>query len=278
MEVESKYPGSFGEVLQGNVTGRDMLLSCPIDRYTNVKVYESNNPVNKNKYRKSSEFLYNILKKWGYSQYAEKIDIEIKSDIPYGKGMASSTADLCGTYYCLLKMFKRKFDEEELKDECINIEPTDSIIFDKMTLFDYKKGNVVKKIGEYFEYNILAFEGGKIVDTIEFNNRKLPPLSCVDDLFTILKQAVEEKSLEKLSYVSTQSIIKNQKRLCYNWIDDVIRIKNKTSGLGIIGAHSGNVLGIIYKDEEKSQHTLSILSNSNYPYKIYLLKTLVNIR
>lgn len=276
MEVESKYPGSFGEVLQGKINGQDMLLSCPVNLYTKVKVYESSNPVNKKKYKKSSIFLFEVLKSWGFEEFAKKIDIEINSDIPYGKGMASSTADLSALYYCLLKMFDKKFNEEELKNNCINVEPTDSIIFDKMTLFDYKMGSIVNKLGGYFEYNILAFEGRNTVDTIEFNNKNLPNLSNVDDLLPTLRQAVKEKNLEKLSFVSTESIIRNQKRLNYDWIEKVIEIKNNTNGLGIIGAHSGSVLGIIYDDEEKVKFTLKSLKDNFSLFSIYPLKTLIN--
>lgn len=276
MEFTTKYPGSFGEVLQGRVHNRDVLLSCPVNVYTNVKVLESTSPSNKFKWQKAAKFLDNILTKWDYKNYVNNLDIEICSHIPYGKGMASSTADLCGVYSCLLKMFKKEFNEQELIDQCIKIEPTDSIIFNEATLFDYKKGLYKEKIGPYFKYNVLAFEGENIVDTVEFNSKKLPDLSNADDLFEILKEAVREKSLEKLSYVSTESIIRNQKRLYYDWIKDVISIKNETCGLGIIGAHSGNVLGIIYEDDEKFNYAVKFAKKLN-GYKIYPVQTLDKI-
>lgn len=278
MEAKVRYPGSFGEVIQGKVSGHDMLLSCPVNVYTNVKIYETNNPTNKNKYEKSSIFLYNVLKEWNLEGLYKNMDIEINSDIPCGKGMASSTADLCALYYCLIKMFDRQFNEDELKNQCIRIEPTDSIIYDKMTLFDYKFGNTVYKIGSYFKYNILAFEGRNIVNTVEFNNRVLPSLSDVDDLIPYLKQAVQEKNSEKLSFVSTESILRNQKRLKYDWIEEIIRIKNNTGGLGIIGAHSGSVLGIIYDDKQKTEFALKTLKNYSNLFSIYSLKTLMGMR
>jgi L-threonine kinase len=276
MEFTTKYPGSFGEVLQGRVEHRDVLLSCPVNIYTNVKILESTSPKNKFKWEKAAAFLGNILTKWDYKNYIDDLDIDIFSNIPYGKGMASSTADLCGVYYCLLKMFKKEFNQEELIEQCIKIEPTDSIIFNEMTIFDYKKGIYKEKIGPYFKYNILAFEGEKTVDTLEFNNKKLPTLSKVDDLFEVLREAIKEKNLKKLAYVSTESIIRNQKRLYYDWVQYVMNVKDETSGLGIMGAHSGNVLGIIYDDDEKFNYAVEFAKKLS-GYKIYPVQTLNRI-
>lgn len=277
MEFTTRYPGSFGEVLQGRVENRDVLLSCPVDVYTNVKVLECINPKEKFRLEKTNVFLNNILIKWGYESDIDSIDIEIASNIPYGKGMASSTADLCGVYHCLLKMFNKQFNEQELIEECIKIEPTDSIVFNQMTLFDYKNGAYKEKIGSYFQYDILAFEGEKVVDTVEFNSGKLPDLSNVDDLFHVLKEAIKEKDVTKLSYVSTESIVRNQKRLYYDWIEDIMNIKHKTGGLGIMGAHSGNVLGIIYDDHEKFKYALNATKRINH-CKVYAVKTLDKVK
>lgn len=276
MEVITRYPGSFGEVIQGKVCSKDMLLSCPINIYTTVKLFESRNPHKKFKWAKADRFLYNLLKSWNYEDYYKSLDIHIYSQIPSGKGMASSTADLCALYYSLLKMFKKDFNEEELIRQCINIEPTDSIIFKEMTLFDYKKGLYKEKVGKYISYNILVFEGKKRINTVEFNNKKMPPLSDVTDLFSILKEGILENNLEKLSYASEESIKRNQNRLNYAWINSIENIKKNTLGLGIIGAHSGNVLGIIYEDEEKLKDAIKCVNKENY-YKVYAIKTLEKV-
>ncbi|MCI1945240.1 GHMP family kinase ATP-binding protein [Clostridium luticellarii] len=278
MEVTAAYPGSFGEIVQGKMENRDILLSCPVDVYTEVKLTECHNPVRRANLKKSSNFLFNILKSWGYEKYYKNIDIEINSQIPQGKGLASSTADLCGVYYCLIDMFNRKFNELELVRNCVNIEPTDSIIFKKMTLFDYKNGKYSCTLGDYLSYDVLAFEGYGAVDTVEFNHRDLPELSDVTALIPVLKEAVEEKNLEKLAYVSTESIIKNQGRLYYEFLDRIIDIKKRTSGLGIMGAHSGNALGIIYKGREEIDFAERISQKLNLKnIKLYKVKTLKKI-
>ncbi len=57
---------------------------------------------------KANKFIKNILTDWKYEDYINTIHMEINSKIPRGKGLASSTADLCATYKCLTKLFKKK--------------------------------------------------------------------------------------------------------------------------------------------------------------------------
>ncbi|AJA47373.1 L-threonine kinase [Clostridium pasteurianum DSM 525 = ATCC 6013] len=277
MEASACYPGSAGEIVQGNVQGIDVLTSCPINLYTKVKVFENSNINNYYRNSKTYKFMFNILKRWGYESFGSTLKIYINSYIPIGKGFASSTADLCALYNALTKLFRRNFDEKELMDECLKIEPTDSIIFDKMTLFDYKNGAFNKTIGEYLEFHLLIFEGKTRINTVEFNRRKLPEHKDISDLIPHLIDGVRSKNLRKLAWCATESIIRNQHRLKYDFLEDILSIMDKVEGIGILGAHSGNFLGIILEDVEKFNYykykNYSCLKN----YSTYLLRTIKGI-
>ncbi|MEA4960043.1 GHMP family kinase ATP-binding protein [Lutispora sp.] len=273
MEIKARYPGSIGEVIQGRIKGIDTLLSCPVNLFTDVRIYECKNPLKKISYPKASQFLTNVLKRWGYTDCIERLDIEICSDIPKGKGFASSTADLCGVYNCLIKLFHRKHYEDELAEECIKVEPTDSIIFKSMTFFDYKTGAYKEHIGSYMKFFLLVFEGNRIVDTIEFNKKSILPLSQIDDLAELARHGAERQSLDHIARASTESIIRNQHRLKYDLLSEVLRLKDGTGGLGIMGAHSGDALAIIYDDIKLVERGFA-----NAPhfkgYKAYKLRTI----
>lgn len=276
MEITTRYPGSFGEIIQGSFKGKDILCSCPINLFTEVKIFECDNIINKNKYNKTRNFIANLLKVWGFEKYINHIDVDIESNIPKGKGFASSTADLCAAYYGLLKLFNKQYSQQELIENCIKIEPTDSIIFNDLTLFDYKKGEYKHTIGPYFQFNILVFEGNKVVDTVEFNKKVLPSLSNIDDLVEELIKGINQKDLGKIAYCATESIVRNSKRLNYSILPLVNKIKNETGGLGIIGAHSGDALGIIY-DNEIDFNYIKKYESLLECYKIYNIKTIEHI-
>lgn len=276
MEASASHAGSLGELIQGSFNGRDMLLSCPINLYSSIRVFEDKLPLGKYKNAKTAEFLDNVLNRWGLGHFAKCLDIEISSQIPRGKGFASSTADLSALYKALLKLFHKPFNQQELIEECIRIEPTDSIIFEEMTLFEYKTGNFYESIGDYFEFYILVFEGSSIVNTVEFNNKKLPPLAEIEDLLPALRKGIAEKDLRKVGAVSTESITRNQNRLRYSSLNYIKEMNKNAGGFGVIGAHSGDCLGIIFdlKDAaEKARQQIHFLNN----YKTYVVKC-VNIK
>lgn len=256
MEALSFYPGSVGEILQGNYKGIDILCSCPINLYTRVKVFESKNILYRENNLKSRKFIKNLLISWGNESYIDSIDLEIRSDIPRGKGFASSTADLCAVYSSLIKLFNKKYNQNELIENCIKIEPSDSIMFNQLTLFDYKNGAFKEEISQYPKMSILVFEGSRRINTIEFNKRPLPPLNIIDDLVDILKNSSQTDFVKTVGAVSTESIARNQNRLRYDILEEVLEIKDKTKGIGIIGGHSGDVLGIIYDDHERAQEAI----------------------
>ncbi|AGK96215.1 kinase involved in propanediol utilization [Clostridium pasteurianum] len=278
MEATAYYPGSVGEIVQGNMRGLDVLASCPINLYTKVRVFEDSCAYRQHGNYKTNKFMINILKAWGYEEFGKILKINVNSHIPIGKGFASSTADLCALYNALLKLFNRKFSERELVKECLRIEPTDSIIFEKMTLFDYKRGTFKKTIGNYMEFYVVIFEGRNKINTIEFNKKTLPAHGDISDLIPILIEGVRERNLEKLAFCSTESIIRNQHRLKYDFLDKVLYIMKDIGGIGILGAHSGNCLGIILDDLEKLKYYRNHSNRRELnEYSTYLVKAIKNI-
>jgi len=273
MEATTLYPGSIGELIQGNYKGIDVLVSCPVNLYTKVRVFESKDSLGKKQYIKSALFLENLLKQWGYHSLVDSFDIEINSQLPRGKGFASSTADLCAAYYSLLKLFNKEFNEKELVDNCIRIEPTDSIIFKELTIFDYKKGQYSEKLGKYVEFYILVFEGKNIVNTVEFNYKQLPPHRSVEDLIEHLAAGIKNNSIKYIAEASSESIIRNQHRLRYDILPKIIKFKDKYGGLGFSGAHSGDMISIIFDDEERLNNAFAKVGELK-GYKMYKLKTL----
>lgn len=273
MEVTRYYPGSIGEIIQGVAYGKELLLSCPVNLFTSVRVFESLAPVYKKNYPKCNKFMESILQSWGQEDVNNELDIEIRSEIPIGKGFASSTADITALYLSMIKLFNHEYNQQELVKQAVAIEPTDSIIFPQMTLFDYKTGKFQESLGNYIEFFVLVFEGQRTVNTIEFNFNVQANLADIEDLIPILAQSIREGNIKKLAYISSESIARNQGRMKYNILPMIQEICCKTAGLGIIGAHSGDFLGIIYNDEEVLNAALQY-RNSVTGYKVYPLKAI----
>lgn len=253
-------------MFQGIYKGREVLMSCPVNIFTEVTIFETDNTQLKYKHDKSNRFLQNLMKKWGLSEFEKNIDFKIKSNIPMEKGFAASTADLCGIYYSAISLFNRPFNESELIGECIKIEPTDSILFKEMTIFDYKSGNFIEKIGDYFKLYLLVFEGRRTINTVDFNKSLKPPLSSIDDIVDNFKYYYKNNKANTMLKTCTESIIRNQNRLYYEVLSEVEKIKANTDGLAVIGAHSGDMLAVVYESSKKLNDALEKIT----PIKGYI--------
>ena len=99
-----RAPGACGELVQGQLeNGNNFLISLTIDLWSKaiVKIIADStskeihvSPRHKIKTQQALRIALNYL---GYSQFM--VDVQIISDIPEGKGLASSTADI--TAACL---------------------------------------------------------------------------------------------------------------------------------------------------------------------------------
>lgn len=276
MKAVTYYPGSIGELIQGRVQMYDSLVSCPINLFTRVELFECKEAKYRVQSCKAYLMLKNLLKDWDCERYLQDLDIEISSQIPKEKGFASSTADLCGVYFSALKLFDREFSIEELVRQCIKIEPTDSIIFDKATLFDYKKGEKWESIGEYPEAFFLVFEGERNINTVDFNKNMNCSLAGVDDLLEELKEGIIKSDLSKIAKASTESIFRNLNRLPYESFKKIKVLQENTGGLGIVGAHSGDMLAVIYAERKDLERAYK-LSENIVGYKKYMLNSLTHI-
>lgn len=262
-------------MFQGIYKGKEVLMSCPVNVFTEVTIFETDNIEYKYKYDKSNRFLKNLMKKWDLSVFEKNIDFKIKSNIPMEKGFAASTADLCGIYYSAINLFNRQFSESELIGECIKIEPTDSILFKEMTIFDYKSGRFVEKIGNYLKFYLLVFQGRRTINTVEFNKSVQTPLSSIDDIVYDFKDYYRSNRTDIMLKTCTESIIRNQNRLYYEALNEVKKIKDNTGGCAVIGAHSGDMLAIVYEDNKRLNSTLKKLTPVK-GYINYKLETLTS--
>ena len=100
-------PASCGEFVQGMIKEKEYLSSYAINRFSKVTLEEKISDVNRGplKARKAMEevFRYFNLPK----RDLKNISIDIKSEIPISKGMASSTADIGATIRATLNLIKR---------------------------------------------------------------------------------------------------------------------------------------------------------------------------
>jgi uncharacterized protein involved in propanediol utilization len=103
-----KAHSSFGELLQGRLKGDvDFLVTLPIDMWSicNLTSIRRNGPLVINcEYFKSARVAEMLLDKLGIKDGYE-LTISFSRNIPVGKGLSSSTADMLSTIRALQEVF-----------------------------------------------------------------------------------------------------------------------------------------------------------------------------
>lgn len=250
-KVVAECPGSCGEFIQGYINGKKMLVSYPVDMYSKVtlELKKSDNSKLSSKLRealiKTCKFLH--LPK----SCLDHINCQVETKLPIGKGMASSTADIGAAVLAFAALFDYQMTAEEIASIALSIEPTDSIVFPSITLFDYISGNYSEDLGTLPALEVIVLEGYGTVNTLEFNklnhqeiiwqNREL-----LQNAFILLKQGIKAKDYTKVGQAALLSARANQNILPKQYLEEVVELSMALNAAGVNVAHSGTVLGVFY--------------------------------
>ena len=240
-------PGSCGEFIQGYANVYSFMVTCPINRYSYA--YSGFDGTGDILPDKAAEAVKRTL------VYLKRPDtivpIRLKSYIPRGKGLASSTADISAVCQATALSVGEILSPRELATIALSIEPSDATFFEGIVEFDYRDGKVIREMGHCPDMQILIYDCGGEVDTMSFNNRKdLISLQKsnqteIEKAMSFLVEGLKNQSLEVIGKAATISAFANQKILFKKPLEDFYTRGSALGGKGVICAHSGTVLGLI---------------------------------
>lgn len=280
-KVKVSVPGSCGELFQGKLGEDNLLISCPIDKYSKVTAYLKSEFVGVKTNEKLPKSLFAVKKFLEKnSQNEVGVELDFESELLASKGMGSSTADITAALSSVMILLNNKINWKLLKEILISIEPTDSTPWPGLSLFDYKKGMILQSFGPPPHLDILIFsEKGKI-DTIEFNQNlnsaNIDYVSQENKLkksLKLIKESIQDKSPEKLGKASIISAKVHQKIYYRSYLEDLISLTKKNPGVyGLNIAHSGTVLGVLVDREREYPDIIEKIKNKNKEIN-YLYRT-----
>ncbi len=241
-------PGSCGELVQGIINGINFHITCPINRYSRVTASVTKDgsikiPDGLEKARAAAKKTLELI------GIPHGVEIEIKSDIPRGKGMASSTADIAAVVVAVSELFASPVSAKEITDVALSIEPTDGTFFDGIVAFDHLAGRMFEKVGDALPLEIIVLEPPEFLDTVAFNKKKRAAADAEElltkEAFEMAVQGIRTKDLHLVGKAATLSSILNQRLLAKPVLNNVIDVCKRKGGLGVNVAHSGTVMGIL---------------------------------
>ena len=279
MESYGICPASCGEFVQGILDNEEYLSSYAIDMFSIASLEEKKEDINLGS-KKSRKAIEKVFEKFNIPiEESKNISLDLKSNIPIGKGMASSTADIGATIKATLSILNKKLNDEEISLIASEIEPTDSIILYKNSIFNPINGSVKKYLSSFDNGRVIILEPKEVLETkiIRSNpnylNIKLENKSIIKKSFNLLEKGLENNDLKLIGEACTLSSLANENIHKKPYLNEIIEISQNMNAYGVNIAHSGTVIGILIDknmDYERIINHLNNLPLSDYYKKIHL--------
>jgi len=248
-----RCPGTCGEWVQGARNGIPFLVDCPIDRFSEVRVSLNMNatgwdlPLHKTKALQVLELLQDDL---GLPDLSGKV--EFSEQLPEGKGMASSTADITAVAAAALIALGEDPVPERLADLALRIEPSDSVMFPGITEIEHVVRHKHRILGPSVPALFLALDWGGAIDTRVFNAR--PGLTEhyrryegeIARAYLLALEGIDQIDLEKLAVAGTISARCNLEINRKMQFESFVTWVLEKGGLGVVSAHSGTLLAGVF--------------------------------
>ncbi|AYQ88034.1 kinase [Burkholderia sp. Ap-962] len=247
---------SFGELLQGVLLEdeSDFLVTLPIRKYsvsTFVPDHGSSEIVTQPSGKTKAAALARVI----LARHGRTVGgtFHIDCDIPVGKGLSSSSADLLATARAIEVYLGRELPLEQLCRDMSGIEPTDGVMFAESVVYLQRKGMLRARLGRLPNLQIVSLDEGGTLDTLEYhrggeaNRHNREHRAEFNELLERIVAAFAARDLAEIGRVSTRSAQINQKVNPKRHLAAVQEVSAATGGLGLVTAHSGTCIGILYE-------------------------------
>ncbi|MGW3960828.1 GHMP family kinase ATP-binding protein [Amycolatopsis sp. NPDC005003] len=249
--------GTFGELLQGALPGseQDFLVTLPIARWTTAVLTLVPGagellvrPAGKHKALRAARI---ALARYGVRSGGT---LTLTSDLPEGKGMSSSSADLVATVRAVGAALGVAVSPADTEACLRRIEPTDGLMYHEMVAFYHRKVKLHRVLGPTPPLTIVGIDEGGQVDTVRFNAAR-PVITAAErreyrTLLDRLGTALAGGDLTEVGRVCTRSAVLNQPRCHKRHLEPVLEICRDVRALGVSVAHSGTIVGVLVSDDD----------------------------
>jgi uncharacterized protein involved in propanediol utilization len=273
---------SFGEIVQGRTSGgEDFLVTLPIDMWSACELVCS--PINgplvvECRLEKSRAVLYHVLSEIGIHR-GFHIQCDFTRNIPIGKGLSSSTADMLATLRAIQEVFGFLLTESYISKTFAEIEPHDGLHFNASVMYNHRSGRLIENFGYVPQFTIIAIDDGGEVDTVDYN-RKLAftdkLMQRFDVLLERLRCAYTRRDDREIAACATESARCHLERTGNELLKEVLLRGAVFAPLGIVATHSGTCAGFLYPRDVPAREIERLTAELQYAFgrAVFTVRTL----
>lgn len=264
-----RMPGTCGELVQGTLDGVAFQVTCPIDVYSTVTVELTEEPgvIAPPDSPKAAEGARLALAHLGSRLGAR---VALRSDLPRGKGLGSSTADVAGAIAACGLALGAPLAPATIARLALRVEPSDGSPFPGIVVFDHRRGALYEPLGPAPALDIAVLDFGGEVDTLRFNAvdrtatlRSLEPAAA--EALALVRRGIAEGRLDLVGRGATLSALANQRVLPKPELPAVLAFADRVGAVGVCVGHSGTVLGVLLDPSRREAGPVLELARRELP-------------
>ncbi|RUV80832.1 MAG: GHMP kinase [Mesorhizobium sp.] len=262
--------GHHGELIQGifeddDAQLRRALVSLPCRHLRSKAVFTKNDtgtvsvtPSFSEKARRAAELTLDAFARSGTGG-----TLVIDSNIPIGRGMGSSTADVLASILAVLDCLGIETSSDEIMQIAVRAETAcDSTLFKQQAvLFAQRDGIVLESfLRPLPSIDLISIDTAPdaTLNTLEFEPARYdwPEIETFRPLRGLLRLAIRKADLRLLGRVATASARINERFLPKPRLNDIETIAARFDAIGLQVAHSGTVVGLMFdpRDEKTPEN------------------------
>jgi L-threonine kinase len=250
---QARAPGTCGELVQGQFRdGTDFLVTLPVDVWSTVRVEitpephpVSVHPATRTKTQQATRLALDVL---GHPDAGARVSVT--SDLPVGKGMASSTADIVAACRATAAALDRSISPEMISHIAGQIEPSDGVMYPGVVCYNHRECWLIERLGHLPPLEILIVDLGGEVDTLVFNtfpkDYTATELEAIQEAYGLVVEGLRTGSAPLIGRAAAISARVNQRLLAKPHLERFIQIAGTCGAYGVSVAHSGTIVGLLF--------------------------------
>jgi L-threonine kinase len=250
--VRVRAPGTCGEFVQGHIRGQDFLVNCPIDLYAHAGVTAHvraglaiERPEQHLKIRDTLTLAAHEL------MLPMRHAVAVRSRIPRGKGMASSSADIAAALSAFLAASDCTVSPLVFAKLLTEVEPSDCVHFNGIAHVNHLTGDLLGQHAPPTGLRALIVDCGGEIDTLGFDRERARGVyreheTRITGALRTLERGLRDDDATAIAQAATESARLSQfihRKLPF---EDLLALVTGIGALGVNCAHSGSVLGVLY--------------------------------
>jgi uncharacterized protein involved in propanediol utilization len=178
---------------------------------------------------------------------------EFHSELPVGKGMASSTADIVAAIRCLFNIFGMTYDQRTVIEILRSIERSDTVFLDEFALYLSQQHRIVQTFGDSIGFFTCYVVEEPSVATEDLTHQLLDHYRrnargyrrCLADIVA----AFDNADVRGVARCATMSAELSQGVVAKASFADVVDNQRAFRADGIFVAHTGSVIGYLFRQK-----------------------------